>query len=210
MENIEQIKSKINTEKFAFIWKEPNLHTKAFLNRTTLKAGVIICGIISLLYATGFVLHAIENYSFLFFLGYFSPGVTMIAGTVLLLLSMENLEEKKAHWGYILTAIALWLHVACNALSMVFTLIWSPKYFFSNLFITLTMIVITFGIYGYSAWINYCFSKHLSAGNKDLVEFGRGDGLISREQGPGVTSSAHIESPNVAKVDYQISDIEKQ
>ena len=50
--NIEGIKKQINIEKFLFLKKEENLHVKAFFGRTSLKAGVLICSIVSLILLT--------------------------------------------------------------------------------------------------------------------------------------------------------------
>ena len=209
MENIEQIKNRINIEKFLFLWKEPVLHTRAFLGRATLKAGVLICSIIDLLLATGIALHCIEKYSFLFFLGFFLPSLAVIGGSVLLLLSMEHMEEKKAYWGYIVIAISLWLHALFVGLSFIFTFLYSPKYFFSNLIGSLLMIITLFGIYGYSAWIDYCFTKHLGMGNREIVESGRAEGLISKEQGPGVVPQPQPDATG-ARQEINVSDIERR
>ena len=57
------------------------------------------------------------------------------------------------------------------------------------------------GTYTYSVWIYFCYVKNLSAGNKDLVEFGRGDGLIEKD------GAAQLDK--APKEDLQISDIER-
>ncbi len=183
--NIDGIKKQINIEKFLFLKKEESLHVKAFFGRTSLKAGVLICSIVSLILSTALVLHSIEDYYFLFFLAYFLPNLVNMAGAVLLLLSIELLEEKKAYWGYIITAIALWLHVALIALSLIFTFCWSPKYFFNNIALNLLLIVLVLSVNGYSAWVDYCYAKHLGLGNREVVESGRGEGLIAKEMAPG-------------------------
>ena len=202
MENIERIKRKINLDKFAFVYEQPTLHNKAFLGRTTLKAGVLICGIIDLICATGFVLHAVEHYSFLFFVAYFIPSVVIIAGSAITLLSLENLDVSKANMGYITSAVSLWLFALSNVLSNTFTFLWSPSYFITNLFTTLLILILSVGTYTYGVWIYFCYVKHLSAGNKDLVEFGRGDGLIEKD-------GAVTQLDKAPKEDIQISDIER-
>lgn len=187
MENIEEFKQKhINLNKFLFIYKEPTIHNMAFFGKLTLKAGVLIGSIINLISGTAFALHCIEYYTFLFFIGFFFPAIAMMAGSVLLMLSIENLEERKAYWGYILTAASVWLHVLLIALSMVMTFMYSPSLFFRQLIWNLTLIIFILAIYLYTSWLDYCYTKHLGAGNRELVETGKGSGLIDREHGPGV------------------------
>ena len=158
--------------------------------------------------STAFVLHSIEHYSFLFFLAYFLPNLVNMAGSVLLLLSVENLDQLKAYWGYILTAIALWMHAGLISLSLVFTFLWSPSYFLNSIPMTLFLIILSIGVNGYSAWIDYCYAKHLGLGNKEIVESGRGEGLIGKEMAPGQSGpSIGLNSQNNPKV---ANDIEKQ
>jgi hypothetical protein len=186
MINIEQIKSKINLEKFLFFWKEPMLHTSAFNGKTSLKLGVLICSIINLLLATGIFLHCIENYSFLFFIGFFFPSLFVMCGSTLMMISIEHTDEKRAYYGYIIIALSLWLHALSIAVSLIFTFLWSPIYFFRNLIGTSFFVIIVMSIYGYSAWIDYCYSKHLSNGNRDVVGSVKSAELISKEQSPEV------------------------
>lgn len=213
MENIEDFKKKyINLEKFLFIWKEPHLHKKAFLDKTTLKAGVLICSIINMLLSTSLLLHSIEEYTFLFFFGYFLPNILLMAGSILLLLSMEHMEEKKAYWGYMLTAGAAWVHAGLVTLSLIFGFVYSPKAFFRNLIGSILLITFVLAVNLYTAWVDYCFVKHLTAGHLDLVETGRGEGLISKEQGPGevgpVVKEEKMPHADLSKNDFSI-DIEK-
>jgi uncharacterized membrane protein YqjE len=206
--NLEGIKKNINIEKFLFIKKEEQLHVKAFFGRTSLKAGVLICSIVSLIMSTAMGLHAIENYTFLFFLGYFVPNLTNMAGSIMMLLSIEMLEEKKAYWGYILTAVALWLHVGLIGLSLIFTLISNPKYFFENFITTILLVVFVIGVNAYSAWIDYCYAKHLALGNREVVESGRGEGLIAKEMAPA--QNGPIGGNILPKNPQNIIDPEKQ
>jgi hypothetical protein len=212
--NMEQIRSKINLERFLFFWKEPALHTSAFMGKTSLKLGVLICSIIDLLLATGIALHCIENYSFIFFVGFFFPSLCVMAGSALMMISMELTDEKRAYYGYITMAISVWLHAFFIALSLIFTFLWSPKYFFRNLIGTVLMVIVVMGIYGYSCWIDYCYTKHLSNGNRDLVESGRPEGLISKEQGPGIMSGPGVMTgptdASTIRQDIIVPDVERR
>jgi hypothetical protein len=197
MENIEDFKKKhINLERFLFIYKEPGIHNQAFFGKTSLKAGVLIGSIINLIAATAILLHSIENYKFTFFLGYFLPSLFLAAGSVLLMLSIEHLDDKKAYWGYLCTAFAAWTLVALNALSLVLSFFSGPSDFFKSLFGNLLLITFMLGMNLYTAWIDYCYTKHLGAGHKEVVETGRAEGLISREQGPGVTDNTGAKEGN--------------
>ena len=190
MDNLqESIRKYINQEKFLFVWKEENLHNKAFLNRTTLKVGVLISSIITLVLGTGFVLHSIEFFSFLFFLAFFLPNLVLMAGSVLLLLSMEHLERNRAYWGYIVTAISVWFQATFGALSLLFAFIYSPKYFFQTLFFKVIVLAFVLLITTYASWIDYCFLKHLTSGKRELVEYGREEVLMPKEQGAGMESN---------------------
>ena len=188
-ENINTIKTRmVSLNNFLFIYKEQNLHTKAFLQRVNLKAGVLICSIINLIISTALFLHTIEQYTFLFFICYFFPGLLIMSGCIISMLSIEKLDEKLAKWGYILSASGLLAQVGFGALSLLFTFLYSPKYFIENLFKNLILLIIFVAVFGYGTWVSYCYAKYLNMGEKEIVETGMsGQGLISKEQGPGVS-----------------------
>jgi len=104
-------------------------------------------------------------------------------------------------------AISIWLHALCIALSLLLTFLYSPRYFFRNLIGTLLLVITILGIYAYSAWIDYCYTKHLGAGDRDLVESGRVEGLISKEQGPGVMTGPT--DATTIRHDVNIPDMER-
>lgn len=209
MINIEQIKSKINLERFLFFWKEPILHNSAFNGKTSLKLGVLICSIINLILSTGITLHCIENYSFLFFVGYFFPSICVMGGSIIMMISIENRDEKRAYYGYIIMAMSIWLHCLFLVLSLILTFLWSPKYFFRNLIGSLLTVIFIMIIYIYSSWIDYCYTKHLSNGYRDIVESVKSAGLISKEQIPEVMSGP-TQTSSVIRRDMNNSDLEKR
>jgi len=110
------------------------------------------------------------------------------------------MDVPKAYWGYMLTAISIILQVLFIGLSLVLEFVSSPVLFFKSLIWNIIFISFVLAISGYGAWIAYCYAKLLTQGHRDLVESGRGEGLIAKEHGPGVPESSHphgTENPSV-------------
>lgn len=132
-----------------------------------------------------------------------------MGGSIIMMISIENRDEKRAYYGYIIMAMSIWLHCLFLVLSLILTFLWSPKYFFRNLIGTLLTVIIIMSIYIYSSWIEYCYTKHLSNGHRDIVESVKSAGLISKEQIPEVMSGP-TQTSSVIRRDMNNSDVEKR
>ncbi len=98
----------------------------------------------------------------------------MMAGCVLTLLSIEKTEISKANYGYLISAISIWLNVILFVTQQVLTLFYDAGQFGKYIFAYLGLVIFLYPCYCYAAWLGYCYVKHLSAGNVDLVMFGEG------------------------------------
>ena len=177
----------ITIEKFLFVYKEPVLHSKAFFQKVTLRSAVLLINILTLMDATRNIVACLDNFVWSFFLTHFPPSVALAGGSVILLLSIEHTDLQKAYLGYVLTAIAVWLFTVLWFLSMILTFLSS----FSFSFLNLLVFLLIFAFVLYVSWVDYCYAKHLSQGRVELVETGRGDGLVNKEQGPMVNEPAN-------------------
>lgn len=190
MNEFEEFKKKhININKFLFIWKEPNLHNKAFFNKINLKAGALLVNIINLLFAAIQVVNSFEKYTFSLFITNFPSGTLLIAGSVLLLLSIDRLNTKQAYWGYMLTAASFWVQLILLALVMIISFFTSPTAFFKSLIFNIIYLAITLVISLYFAWVDYCYVKHLTEGNYNIIETGKGERLSDKEENAGAGAS---------------------
>jgi hypothetical protein len=191
----EEIQTKhINLKKFIFLLPSKFVY-RGFFNRTTLKEAMLISNIITLLYATSCLAFCFEKLKFMYFFGYLLPSLTLGAGSVLLLLSMENLDNIKSRYGYILSAISFYLYVVFIPLMMLFSLFYQKEIFLSSLIWNIINLGFQSLILFYLIWMNYNYAKRIDEGQYELVESG------SREyisEGPVLDSKENDQGPQTA------------
>jgi hypothetical protein len=145
------------------------------------------------------IINSLFRKPFLFslFVAYFPYALLLNVGSIFLLISLEHLQEMRSTWGYILTATALWYQVSLQFLIYLFSFIFGYDMYTGSIILNLLIFLLTLAITGYLVWINYCYAKHISLGNGDVVESGRGEKLVDNEGGPGVEKTSKI-SPEIS------------
>lgn len=150
----------LKLDKFLFVYPESRLSNLGLFEKVNLQISVLVVNIIYLLLSTGQLAGCFEDVSLFKFIGNFIPSIITIAGTVLLLLSIENLEKKKAYLGYVLFVIGLAFEVVFSSIGLI-----ANSGFVINVFKLLFITLISV----YFTWINYCYAKHLHFNRRSLV-----------------------------------------
>ena len=174
-------KTHINMDKFLFFKAVDKIDNTAFFKKLNLQHGCLIVSILNLFIGLTQFVDALYKGRVMIFLCFVPPSLLLVAGSVLIMLSLTTLDGKNSYWGYILTAGYFYVEIAFSLFLFIVGILFDRTLFGHSVVSNGFWFLLTLALQIYFSWIEFCYAKNVTSGRIDIVE-GNVDRILDEER----------------------------